>query len=120
MSTEKQTTFSLTSQPQGRLPILLLGATSPHQLSRLLSDTIKPLLQKHAIIIANNQHQLSLQIAHIHENTTFFTTFSAGIAEFPQYNSAEAISIEADKALYVAKTGGRNQVCVAKEEPDFK
>lgn len=75
---------------------------------------------KHAKRILDEIREDFSQIAHIHENTTFFTTFSAGIAEFPQYNSAEAISIEADKALYVAKTGGRNQVCVAKEEPDFK
>jgi len=40
----------------------------------------------------------------------FYCTFSAGISSFPAYTRAEELRIAADKALYVAKNSGRNQV----------
>lgn len=65
------------------------------------------------------------KIPHIHENVTFYTTFSAGIAQFPAYNDSASISSAADRALYEAKRNGRNQICIAKpqieeQHPDFK
>jgi hypothetical protein len=60
---ENSATFSL--PPDSVFPLIPLGATSPHQLSRVLNDVIKPLIQKHAIVITNNQKQLKHQIIHI-------------------------------------------------------
>jgi diguanylate cyclase (GGDEF)-like protein len=47
------------------------------------------------------------------ESDEFLVTFSCGIAAFPDYADATQITVEADKALYQAKRGGRNQVCLA-------
>lgn len=53
------------------------------------------------------------KIEHIHEGKSFSCTFSSGVAGFPDYPDAQTISNAADKALYVAKRNGRNQVIVA-------
>jgi diguanylate cyclase (GGDEF)-like protein len=44
------------------------------------------------------------------ETKPLFLTFSCGIATFPNFQTAEEINDSADKALYSAKAGGRNQV----------
>ncbi|MFP4152020.1 MAG: diguanylate cyclase [Alkalispirochaeta sp.] len=43
----------------------------------------------------------------------FTVTFSCGIAEFPQCETAQEINEEADAALYHAKQAGRNRVILA-------
>lgn len=43
----------------------------------------------------------------------FSVTFSAGVAQFPGCDEADDLCEEADKALYVAKRNGRNQVVTA-------
>lgn len=55
------------------------------------------------------------RIDHHHEGRMFSCSFSGGVAGFPEYPDAQAIGNAADKALYQAKRGGRNQVTIANE-----
>ena len=50
----------------------------------------------------------------------FSVTLSAGIAAFPDIDDAEAVIRAADKALYAAKQGGRNRVCLAPPVSDVR
>ncbi|OIO64603.1 MAG: hypothetical protein AUJ47_03765 [Candidatus Marinimicrobia bacterium CG1_02_48_14] len=53
-------------------------------------------------------------IADNQNNTPIYISFSAGLAEFPiQGENGDQLLKEADKALYEAKTSGRNQVRIA-------
>ena len=50
------------------------------------------------------------KIRHFSKNNPFQVTFSCGIASYPNYNEAQLLSDKADKALYISKSKGRNQV----------
>lgn len=50
---------------------------------------------------------------HPHQTGTLFSSFSAGVASYPEYDSAESLTQAADDALLRAKRAGRNQVVCA-------
>ena len=47
---------------------------------------------------------------HAHPKGALFATFSAGVASYPEFNSAESLTEAADNALLEAKRLGRNRV----------
>ncbi len=64
----------------------------------------------HALI--DGLRQSFSNIVHGHENEEFAVTFSAGIATAPPHADVASLIEAADKGLYEAKHGGRNQVVV--------
>lgn len=54
---------------------------------------------------SRSPHQLS--------ESEFTVSFSCGVASFPEYRTASALTAAADRALYTAKQGGRNRVVSA-------
>lgn len=53
-----------------------------------------------------------------HEGTSLRVSVSIGISEFRKNESLDSLLERADRAMYVAKVGGRNRVVSAEEEPD--
>ena len=52
------------------------------------------------------------KILHFSKNNHFKVTFSCGIASYPNYSNAQLLLDKADKALYISKAKGRNQITV--------
>ena len=52
-------------------------------------------------------------MTHRHDGGTFRVTLSCGVASFPDYDTPAALTDAADKAMYEAKTGGRNRTVCA-------
>jgi len=67
-----------------------------------------------AVSIFNNIREEFSQIEFTSPIGTFSCTFSAGVAEFGEGQTTAGIFDAADKALYAAKNGGRNQIFVEK------
>jgi diguanylate cyclase (GGDEF)-like protein len=66
-----------------------------------------------ACAVMNGLREASNAIEHQSGETTFKVTFSCGVATYPHFRTALALTEAADAALYKAKHGGRNQVVSA-------
>jgi len=61
-------------------------------------------------------NEIRVNFSRIRQNAgdrEFTVTLSAGIAEYPIFESASALNGAADEALYEAKKSGRNRVVLA-------
>lgn len=56
------------------------------------------------------------RLRHLAEGTEFSVTFSCGVADVADFADATQVGDAADKALYKAKHGGRNQIARAQPE----
>ncbi|MCL4396588.1 MAG: diguanylate cyclase [Chloroflexi bacterium] len=66
-----------------------------------------------AVELMNEMCRVFGQITHMAGSEEFNATFSCGVASFPHYPNPATLSEAADKALYVAKQKGRQQVVAA-------
>lgn len=67
--------------------------------------------------ILDNLRQQFSEIIHGHGVTIFHCTFSGGVAAAPSIKEISALIDTADKALYKAKNGGKNRICIYGEDP---
>lgn len=111
----------------------LTGDRVLKNLSRLLQDRLRRTDvigryggEEFAIILFNTDSQRAFRIVdEIRENFSrfhqssgeaeFTVSLSAGIAEYPAYETAAELGEAADTALYEAKNSGRNRVIIAKQ-----
>lgn len=70
-------------------------------------------LEEAAITVERLQRELTKQYF-LHENDRVLVTFSAGVAQRGNEEPQEEVIGRADKAMYQAKSTGKNRVCVAK------
>ena len=86
-----------------------IGRYGGEEFAILLPDTDGPT----AVKIIDEIRAAFAQIRHQFDDAEFYVTFSCGVASLPPYETANQLSEEADKALYEAKSAGRNRVVLA-------
>lgn len=71
--------------------------------------------QEQAFAIMDDLRQAFAQVRQEYDGVDFSVTFSCGIAMFPQHESIAALTEAADRALYKAKSKGRNRIVIYEE-----
>jgi diguanylate cyclase (GGDEF)-like protein len=87
----------------------IIGRYGGEEFAVVLSGTDGPT----AAVVLDQIRAGMMQIRQQADDEFFSVTFSCGIACFSDYPDASKLTEAADKALYVAKRGGRNRVALA-------
>lgn len=69
--------------------------------------------QEQARVVINRIREDFSSLPHAHAGGALFCTFSAGIASYPDFDSAQTLTEAADNALLESKRQGRNRVTLA-------
>jgi diguanylate cyclase (GGDEF)-like protein len=84
----------------------IAGRYGGEEFGLILSDIDAPT----ALTLLDSIRRDFSALRHANNDKEFNVTFSAGIASFPQHETADSISCAADAALYAAKNTGRNRI----------
>ncbi|HEY9163931.1 MAG TPA: diguanylate cyclase [Magnetovibrio sp.] len=84
----------------------VIGRMGGEEFAAILPET--PISE--AVVVFNQIRTAFSDIVFHTDDASFSVTISCGVAQFPDHGSATELSDAADKALYAAKHGGRNQV----------
>jgi diguanylate cyclase (GGDEF)-like protein len=87
----------------------IIGRYGGEEFSIILPETDETTASK----LLDEIRQKFGQVRHQAENVEFYSTFSGGVAGFPNFKEPVEITISADKALYEAKHAGRNRIVIA-------
>jgi len=104
---------SLSRMLQQRLrKIDVVGRIGGEEFGVILLDTDLD----NAMVVLDQLREHYANVVHQSGGIEFSSTFSCGIAQLSDFTDASALSEAADRALYQAKEGGRNQVAAALPE----
>ena len=94
----------------------IIGRYGGEEFGVILSNTTK----KHAANVMNEIREKFSAMKHASGDSEFCVTLSCGIAAFPDFEKAEAVTSASDNALYKAKASGRNCVVIADPDNRFR
>ena len=94
----------------------VVGRYGGEEFGVILTNTTK----EYAANVMDEIRQRFSRIKHSSGDSEFYTTLSCGIASFPEYEKAEAVTSASDNALYKAKESGRNCVVIANSGNTFR
>jgi diguanylate cyclase (GGDEF)-like protein len=86
-----------------------VGRVGGEEFAVILVDTDA----ENATRILNEMREHFMALVFYSGDIEFHSAFSCGVASFADYDTAQELNEAADRALYAAKEGGRNQVVLA-------
>ena len=87
----------------------IVGRVGGEEFAVILVDTDA----ENATRILNEMREHFMALVFYSGDIEFHSAFSCGVASFADYDTAQELNEAADRALYAAKEGGRNQVVLA-------
>jgi diguanylate cyclase (GGDEF)-like protein len=87
----------------------IIGRVGGEEFAVILVDTDAD----NAVRILNEMREHFMALTHYSGEVEFHSAFSCGVASFEDFETAQELNEAADRALYAAKEGGRNQVVLA-------
>jgi diguanylate cyclase (GGDEF)-like protein len=90
----------------------IVGRVGGEEFAVILVDTDA----ENAVRVLNEMREHFTALVHHSGEIEFHSAFSCGVASFEDFETAQDLNEAADRALYAAKEGGRNQVVLARAD----